>query len=78
MVNRKEIKRRRLALGMTFRGAAVAAGWSEDDRSRWQKLEEGVPKDPAWSTMESVAKALGCKLDDLLAPPPRRAGKRKR
>lgn len=66
MVNRTEIKRRRLAKGMTFREAAVAAGWEENDRARWQKLESGTPADPAISTVEAVARALGCKVQDLL------------
>ena len=66
MTNRKEIKRRRLALRLSFRGAALAAGWDANDRARWQKLEQGLPADPAISTLEAVARALGCGVDDLL------------
>lgn len=66
MVNRKEINRRRLAKGMSYRDAAVAAGWEENDRARWMRLEQGTPADPAISTLEAVARALGCKVQDLL------------
>lgn len=51
---------------MTFKEAAVAAGWTENERARWQRFEKGVPADPAISTLEAVAKALGCKVQDLL------------
>lgn len=69
MLNRKEVRKRRRALKMSFRDAAVAAGWTEDERARWQRLETGTPKDPALSTVEAVARALGCTVCDLLTAP---------
>lgn len=67
-MNRDEIKRRRKALKLTLKDAGAKAGWGETGFVRWSRLERGTPKDPAVSTMESVAKVLRCKLDDLLTP----------
>jgi transcriptional regulator with XRE-family HTH domain len=77
MVNRDEIKRRRKALKLTQTDAGVSAGWGKTGFVRWSRLERGTPKDPAISTIEAVANVLGCTVNDLLAPPPRRAGKRR-
>jgi transcriptional regulator with XRE-family HTH domain len=66
MVDRDEIKRRREKLGLTLRDAASKAGWGETGFVRWSRLENGTPKDPALSTLESVARVLKCKLDDIV------------
>jgi transcriptional regulator with XRE-family HTH domain len=78
MVNRAEIKRRRKANNWSYADAAEAAGWGARHRATWQHVESGHNKNPKVSTMEGMALALGCTVSDLLAPPPRRAGKRKR
>lgn len=75
-MNREEIRRRREAKGMTQGEAAIKAGWGKTGFVRWSRLERGTPKDPAWSTMEAVAKVLRCKLDDLLSVTPKTKRKR--
>lgn len=72
MLDRAEIKRRRLALNLTQAQAARDAVWVDPaggpDRRRWQKLESGHPADPALSTVEAAARALRCQVADLLTP----------
>jgi transcriptional regulator with XRE-family HTH domain len=71
MLNRKEVKRLRKALGLSFRRAAVKAGWTHAEGARWQRLENGTPADPSLSTVEAVARALDCTVNDLLSVTPK-------
>lgn len=64
IVNTREIKRRRSKLGLSMASAAKLAGWKT--AQQWANVEYGTKKDPLVSTMFKVAKALGCKIDDLV------------
>ncbi len=66
ILNLKEIKRRREAVGMTLQEAADRAGWGTNGRQRWFQLEAGRPVDPQISTVVAVARALNCQIEDLL------------
>lgn len=54
---------RREKLGMTQQAVADAAKMPQPEYAR---LEKGHRPDPRLSTAESVARALRCKVDDLL------------
>jgi transcriptional regulator with XRE-family HTH domain len=62
LVNRKEITRRRQALGITKLGLSERIYCSESVISQ---IERGF-RQPSLSVMERVANALGCKIDDLV------------
>lgn len=64
VVNLREIKRRRVAKGLSLSDAATLAGWKA--AQQWANIEYGRRTDPSIKTMVAVAKALGCKVDDLL------------
>jgi transcriptional regulator with XRE-family HTH domain len=57
------IRMRRQRRKMTLTEAAKAAGWTPQ---KWANLEAGRRADPRVSTVETVARVLGCKVDDLL------------
>jgi transcriptional regulator with XRE-family HTH domain len=44
--------------------AAQKAGFA--GRQRWNAIESGHRKDPSASTVQAVAKALGCRMDELM------------
>lgn len=54
---------RRQRRKLTLTEAAKRAGWTPQ---KWANLEAGRRADPRVSTVEVVAKVLGCKVDDLL------------
>ena len=60
------LKRLRLAAGMTQQGLAVAAGLS---LSIVAQIEQGVNADPRGSTLGALAGALQTTVDDLLREP---------
>lgn len=64
MLNTNYIKQRREALGLTQQQAADAAGLS--DRQRWYSLECGRVDNPELFTLLGIARALRCRLDDLV------------
>lgn len=68
MLDRDEIRRRREQAGLSLRDAARLAGWGDGDggRSRWHRVETGDIIDPQLSSVEAMARALGCKVDNLL------------
>jgi transcriptional regulator with XRE-family HTH domain len=57
------IRMRRKRKNLTLTEAANLAGWTPQ---KWANLESGRRKDPRVSTVETVARVLGCKVDDLL------------
>jgi len=57
------IRMRRQRRKLSLTEAAKAAGWTPQ---KWANLEAGRRPDPRVSTVETVAKVLGCKVDDLL------------
>lgn len=67
MVNRDEIRRRRIELEFTLQEAGERAGFS--GRQRWSGIEQGERSNPSVTTMAAVARALGCTIEDLLLPP---------
>jgi transcriptional regulator with XRE-family HTH domain len=67
------LKRLRLAAGMTQKQLAHAAGFAY--AIRVAELEHGTVKDPRLSRVVALALALGCSLDELAGMPPRQ-GKR--
>lgn len=64
LVRTEEIKRRRLALGITMAEASRRAGWKT--LQTWSGIERGMRADPQISTLMRVADVLGCKVDQLL------------
>lgn len=52
----RAVRERRLALSLTQKEAAAAAGITED---RWRVLEAGKARNPRPSTLRGVARALG-------------------
>lgn len=64
VVRFKEIERRRLALNLTMAAAAKLAGWKT--AQAWSHVEKGHADNPSIETMRTVARVLGCKVDDLL------------
>jgi transcriptional regulator with XRE-family HTH domain len=71
-VNFAEIKRRREQLSLTMEEAARRAGHA-GDRARiwWNDVESGrASPDLRISTLEAVARVLGCRVDDLLTGEP--------
>ena len=63
-VNADEIKRRRLDKGWSMIEAAEHAGMSS--RQSWYNIESGRRSDPTVSTLQRIARALSCGVDDLL------------
>ena len=57
----------RLSRKLTQAQAAALAGMHP---SRWSEIERGDNVDPAVSRLESLARALGCRVDQLLEKPP--------
>lgn len=64
MLRRDEIKRRRELLGLTLDEAAKRAGF--EHRQRWYAIEVGDRDNISVQTLEAIASALGCSLDDLV------------
>jgi transcriptional regulator with XRE-family HTH domain len=56
------LKQLRAVAGLTQQQLAVAAGLSV---SAVSQIEQGTNEDPRASTLRALAKALGCKVDDL-------------
>src|SRR5256885_9117776 len=66
-LNGKEIERRRGKRSMA--DCAAAAGWGANGFALWYQLESGKgPEDPQLSTVEAVARALDCTLNDIVTP----------
>jgi transcriptional regulator with XRE-family HTH domain len=66
-LNHAEVKRRRELLTFTLDEAARRAGFKGPQaRVQWHDIESGKKADPRISTVERVAAALGCLVDDLL------------
>jgi len=70
MVDQAEIRRRRLALKLTMQEAADRAGFS--GRQQWSNIEAGQRSRISADTLQAVAIALACRMDDLMAPDPTR------
>lgn len=78
-VNFDEIRRRREALTLTQQEAADRAELpGENNAIRWADIERGRREDLRISTLEAVAKALRCKVQDLLTDSPVRSATRPR
>jgi len=60
MTLHKQIRERRIALGLTQEQAAKRAGWP--DRCRWNEFEAGRFPDAKLSTLRRVAGAVECKI----------------
>lgn len=63
-LNQKAIKDRREHKGLSQAQAATLAGFKSP--IQWWDIENKPGRDPQISTLEKVAKVLGCKVDDLL------------
>lgn len=76
MVDRSGIKARRQAIGLTLDEAAKRAGLG--DRQRWYGIEHGQRRNISADTLQAVARALGCTMDELMmADKPATAAQRK-
>jgi DNA-binding XRE family transcriptional regulator len=68
MINIDMIKAKRKKAGLSMQEAAELAGLA--GRERWNQLENGpATQDPRVSTMQAIAIALKCTVDELLLPP---------
>ena len=65
----ERLKARRTELKMTQQQVADEAGMLQQEYSR---LESGGRDNPGVNTLEDVARALRCKVDDLLVRPVRK------
>jgi transcriptional regulator with XRE-family HTH domain len=66
--DRRRLRRRRLAAGLTLREAAARAGC---DFSMIAKLENGK-RSAGPHTLAALAKAYECEITDLMPPEPKR------
>lgn len=66
VLNIKEIKRRRLELGLTLDEAAIKAGWPKSSRTHWHAIETGQRTNIKLETLGAIANALHCSIHDLL------------
>lgn len=61
---------RRLQLKLNQEEAATRAGWTKNSiaagKVKWSELEHGRYPDPRLSSLEAIATALQCGIDDLL------------
>lgn len=73
MINRNLIRERAGTLGMSLRALALAAGWSEDQAPRIERVISGDTADPGFSTAEGIADGLGITMDELRTERPRHA-----
>ncbi len=64
MIDRHRVKALRLAQGLTLQEAATRAGLN--DRQRWFNIEAGKRSRLAAKTLAGVARALGCRPDELV------------
>lgn len=62
-LNTEFIRARRLKLGLTQADAAEKAGFP--NLQKWSQIETGRIPDPQLSTLETIARVLKCKLDQL-------------
>lgn len=78
MLDTAKIKQLREEMAMTQEEAGLAAGFNGDAdpksevgrrrcRTRWNDLETGRRPDPQFSTVVTLARALGCTVDELVA-----------
>jgi transcriptional regulator with XRE-family HTH domain len=74
-LNKERIKALREKLGLTQDEAARLAGFTS--RQAWNNLEGGAVPNPRADTLAKVAKALGCRMEDLLQEDPPAKGKGK-
>ncbi len=63
VVNFAEISRRRESRKLTMQQAADVAGWTVQ---QWGDIERGRRKNPSIGSVVTVARVLGCKVDQLL------------
>jgi transcriptional regulator with XRE-family HTH domain len=66
MLSPLKIKSRRDKLKLTLAEAATAIGWGPGGRGHWHDLESGKRNNLTSDTIKAIAKALGCKVKDLL------------
>jgi transcriptional regulator with XRE-family HTH domain len=66
MLDCGRIKDERTKRGLTMGEAAKLAGYRT--RHDWNKLENGITKDPRISTLYGMAKALRVPIESLLKP----------
>jgi transcriptional regulator with XRE-family HTH domain len=71
-VSPEKIKQRR----GSYRQAEIAPR-AEMSAQQWNDIESGRKPDPRVSTLERMAQAMGCKVDDLLDPVTKLSPKRK-
>jgi predicted transcriptional regulator len=65
-----QIRLRREALGLSTREAARLAGMHQP---AWVRIEVDAKANPTLSTLESVARVLGCGIGELVIQPKRKA-----
>jgi transcriptional regulator with XRE-family HTH domain len=67
-IDRKEIRRRREYLNLSHGQAGQRAGFGEGQKaaSRWNDVESGRYQTVTIPTLEAVARALACRVQDLL------------
>jgi len=79
MVNGREIRSRREALGLTQAQASATCGWRR--ATLWNEVETGLRPQITAVTLYRIARVLGCSMDELMdrqLPPTRRGGSKRR
>ena len=71
-IDRRRLRRRRLAAGLTVTELAARAGCSKGYVS---KLENGYPINPEATMLAALAGALECEIADLMPPEPVASGR---
>ncbi len=66
MVDSGKIKSKRKQLGLTLSDAAIKAGWGKYGFTRWHDIEAGRRTNLTMSTIEAIAKTLGCAATELI------------
>ena len=67
MIDRQQVKTRRLKMSLSLADAARAAGWGTSGRTRWHDIEVGRRSVLTTETLDAIAKALKCSAKSILA-----------
>ncbi len=76
MVNAREIQRRRELLKLNQPEAAARAGFKT--AQQWNNIEKGHRANVRADTLASIARALGCTMEELMTAPEPSKPKRRR
>lgn len=64
VLDTEKVRRLRISSNLSMEQAALSAGLA--GRQSWYEIESGRKSDVRVSTLEAIARALGCRAADLL------------